>query len=197
MMIILLIIISGVESCVKNSSEIQADAAGDKVVASNENIKKDRAPQPEKKTETELQAVVGEPEGKDFLLYEELQAEKFYIEDFEIGQLQNAESSDPEIAEIFNVASVFIEKLIEGRIESDLISSDKKDFVERNLSDVAESGVLTGYRLGLIRIDAQPVNAPVRFEKGNVFFKGTLYFVREGRWKIYDLHMDFDLINEE
>ena len=195
--IVLLLLIPGFNSCVQKDKDLQAEAAGDKVVTTNENVKKDTEPQVEKKAEKERMAVVGEPEGKDFLLYEELLAEKIYPEDFEIGLLQNEINTDSEIKEIIDVASVFINELIEGRIESDLISSDKKDFVERNLADVVEAGVLTGYRLGLIKNEAQPVNAQVRFESHNDFFKGTIYFIREGKWKIYDLHMDFDLINEE
>jgi len=136
-------------------------------------------------------SIVSEPEGADFLLYSDFRPVPVIAEDFEIGPLQGRFGNDAKTADILNTAESFLRSLERGEVQSDLVSSAKKSFVERMTVDGLAFSLPDGYRIGEINTIADPVWAKIRMFGSEGSGTGMMYFVQEGGWKVYDFHFDF------
>ncbi|HAK44398.1 MAG TPA: hypothetical protein DCO79_00525 [Spirochaeta sp.] len=178
----------------EDEADIKTEAAGEAVslenTADDEKINKVR--------DDSLFSRISEPEGRDFLLYTDDAEDVVYQQDFEIGPLQNYLGLDEQTAEILRTADDFLRSIVNMDPSYELVASDKKDFVQRNISFSLEQAVPLGYRIGLINTLAEPVRADIRLEGKESFAEGTIYFIMEGRWKVFDFQMNFkDLKKEE
>lgn len=191
---ILLIIVVSIFtlSCTGNEKEnIKADAAGQKIASNEPEISDENGAARDRRTNDENISEIGEPEGREFLLYSESRTEAFLPYDFSIGPLEKM-YGDGENQEILQTAVRFLDAVKDNRVETGLIYSGQADFVEKNL--LYELKILTPeeYRIGRIMSGEQPVWAKVRliYKKGSA--EGIIYFKKEKNWKIYDFHISFE-----
>ncbi len=136
-------------------------------------------------------ASVSEPKGNDFLLFSEMRTEPVIAQDFELGPLQRGFGNEGITADIFSTAEVFLRGLETGEVVSSLIGSGKKSMVERMMRDGLAISVPDGFRIGEINIISVPARAGVKMYGKDGYSSGTMYFIREGGWKVYDFHFDF------
>jgi hypothetical protein len=136
-------------------------------------------------------AEVTEPEGTDFLLFTEFKADPVISADFEIGKLQSGFENEGITADILSTADAFLMSVVNGKVNTKLIASEKMSFVQRMMTDGLEISGPTAYRIGEINTVSEPSWAKVRMFSGKGWSSGILYFIREGGWKIYDFHLDF------
>ena len=141
-------------------------------------------------------AVVSETGGDDFLLYSTYRSAPVPAQDFEIGALQSGIAVNGISADIYNNAREFLQSLVDGDVAEELVASPKRQFVMRMIDDGLAAEAPVDFRIGAIDTMAKPACAGVRFfsEKGSS--SGMIYFVREGVWKVYDLHLDFEGMRE-
>ncbi len=175
---------------------VKAGAAGD-MIENTEAEKKNQPKTMDTKESVNYPQVseVSEPSGRDFLLFYEGSGDKIGPEDYKIGELQTI-FIDEEILKIIETADSFLSSIVAGRLNSDLIESGRRDFVSRNLEEEMRMAIPDEYRLGTILTKTDPVRAEVRFIKENGSSEGIIYFVKTSKWEVYDLHMDFDKMNE-
>lgn len=166
--------------------------------ASESEIKKNQIkPEPQNKpeevqtAERQMVSEIGEPEGRDFLLYSENLSEPVIPYDFKIGSLESpfADESDDAVVEI---CTKFLDSIKKGNLETELIHKDKRKFVERNITAGMNTILPDEYRLGTIITGENPAWANIRFFKQSGSAEGIVYMVKEGGWKIFDLHINFE-----
>lgn len=195
--ILILILISSLSilfSCVESEKKGNAHPQG--AVGHGEPLADKNGDEIESKTVEEKdassEAVVSEPRGSDFLLFYEKAPEPVIAGDFDIGMLQSGFGNDEITADINKTAGAFLSSLVDGEADADLIASAKKDFVQRIVNDGLKISVPVQYRIGEINSLADPVQAEVKLFGEEGWSTGVIYFVREGGWKIYDFHLDFN-----
>lgn len=185
-------------SCVPEEDEgIKAEAAGSKVSLDDEEQGKKTLPDKSSKENESVLSVITDPEGRDFLLYRDEAGERIFPEDFKIGLLQNNITADEQTSAIIKTADAFLKSIIDESPDYNLVTSDKRGFIERNILYQLGQQTPKAFRLGLINTAAMPPRAAVRFEIADGYAEGEIYFIMENSWKVFDFHMNFKKVNSE
>ena len=184
-------------SCAEEEKEnINAEAAGSKVEKEITGTSSGQG-HDERTAGKSVLSVISDPEGRDFLLYNEKEEALIYPEDFQIGPLQGMLVADKTVIEIMKTAEDFLSSIVGDEPEYSLVIDARKDFIQRNVEYELEQAVPAGFRIGTVNTISEPARVPIRLEGPNGSAEGTMYFKNEGGWKIFDFHMDFSDLNKE
>ena len=174
-------------SCVREADDSDAAEKPSEAVSSGSN-EKTAERKGRKDTVSQNSSVITDTEGMDFLLYYERKTDAVYPEDFIIGSLQPAETVTAGEAAILETARRFLDSVVIGTPDYSLIAGEKSDFVIGNISAALEKTSPYSYRIGVINNIKDPAWAEVRLQGPDIDLKGTMYFIKNGNWKIYDFH---------
>lgn len=116
-----------------------------------------------------------------------------YPSDYEIGALQPAAPKGTTHGEILHVIHAFFDGLSQGKVDRDLLSSQWKDDMIRELRyPLSKGNVPDAVRVGIIQIELDKAHAAIRMEKGKGRASGELYLERtKDTWYITDIQADF------
>ncbi|MDC7225524.1 MAG: hypothetical protein PQJ61_02025 [Spirochaetales bacterium] len=139
---------------------------------------------------------ISEIEGRDFLLFPQMQEELVFPADFIIGELQSSFEKDGEIPAIFSTADDFLSSVATGEPDYSLVLDEKKEFIHRNIEYGFKQAEPENYKIGRINTADTPARAAVRLEAAGGNAAGMIYFSKDGGWKVHDLHINFSDMNE-
>jgi hypothetical protein len=136
-------------------------------------------------------------ESKAFLSFGSL--ERLLPADFNIGLLQDHRAVRLKEKKILKTTIVFLNGLLKGKIESSLLDTARRHFIDHSLKFYFDKNMIPlSYRIGAIKSDSD-VDAIVAirlFGKTGVT-EGDLYLVNtESEWVISDVQVDFQRLAE-
>ena len=179
-------------ACTKTEEKnVKAEAVGQTILTENSETNQVVKTRPPETNVNRRLSEISEPEGRDFLLYPDKISGAVAPQDFKIGELAVKSGNDKNTQEIITTAERFLKSITDNDMDSQLICTEKRDFVERNLTDALKITIPQEYRIGVIISETDPIWCYVRLMRETGSADGVLYFVREESWKIYDFHIDF------